>query len=270
LSPAMPHIPPNEAGHAERMGEASTAAFGFEDVPRNEKAGRVRDVFARVAGRYDLMNDLMSAGLHRLWKDAAADWINPQPGETFLDVAGGTGDIARRLKKRADKAQRRRGGLPAAIVVSDINEEMLAAGRARGEDGLEWIQGDAENLPFKDQFADAFTIAFGIRNVTDIDAALREARRVLKTGGRFACLEFSHIAISALEPLYDAYSFNVIPAIGGAVAQDEASYRYLVESIRRFPDQDAFAGMMRDAGFARVSYRNFTGGVAALHTGWAL
>jgi demethylmenaquinone methyltransferase/2-methoxy-6-polyprenyl-1,4-benzoquinol methylase len=266
----MPNTPPDEAGHAERMGEASTAAFGFEDVPREEKAGRVRDVFARVAARYDLMNDLMSAGLHRLWKDAAADWVNPQPGETILDVAGGTGDIARRLKRRADNAARRRGGAPARIVICDINEEMLAVGRARGEDGLEWVQADAEDLPFPDQMADAFTIAFGIRNVTNVDAALREARRVLKPGGRFACLEFSHIAISALEPLYDAYSFSIIPAIGGLVAQDEASYRYLVESIRRFPDQEAFAAMMRAAGFSRVAHRNLSGGVAALHAGWAL
>ena len=270
MSPPMPHIPPEEAGRAERTREADTAAFGFEDVPRAEKAGRVRDVFARVAGNYDLMNDLMSGGLHRLWKDAAADWINPQPGETILDVAGGTGDIARRLKSRAEGAQKRRGGLPARIIVSDINEEMLAAGRERGEDGLEWVVGDAEDLPFPDKSANAYTIAFGIRNVTDIDAVLRDARRVLKTGGRFACLEFSHVAIGAIEPLYDAYSFNVIPAIGGAVAHDEASYRYLVESIRRFPAQDEFAAMMRDAGFARVSYRNLSGGVAALHTGWAL
>ena len=266
----MPNPPPDEAGHAERMGEASTAAFGFEDVPRAEKAGRVRDVFARVATRYDLMNDLMRAGLHRLWKDAAADWVNPQPGETLLDVAGGTGDIARRLQLRADRARRRRGGAPARVIVCDINEEMLAAGRARGESGLEWVCGDAEDLPFTDRFADAYTIAFGIRNVTDIEAALREARRALRPGGRFACLEFSRLAIGALEPLYDAYSFELIPLIGARVANDEASYRYLVESIRRFPDQETFAALMRSAGFSRVSYRNFTGGVAALHTGWAL
>jgi demethylmenaquinone methyltransferase/2-methoxy-6-polyprenyl-1,4-benzoquinol methylase len=263
--------PPDKADHAERMDDASTADFGFEQVPRAEKAGRVRDVFARVASRYDLMNDLMSAGLHRLWKDAAADWVNPQPGETIVDCAGGTGDISRRLKARADRAARRRGiENTGRIIVCDINEEMLAAGRAKGEDGLEWIAGDAEVLPFTDHFADAYTIAFGIRNVTEIQQALFEARRVLKPGGRFACLEFSHIAIGALEPLYDAYSFNVIPAIGGAVAQDEDSYRYLVESIRRFPDQETFAAMIKRAGFKRVGYRNFSGGVAALHTGWAL
>ncbi|HVY03863.1 MAG TPA: ubiquinone/menaquinone biosynthesis methyltransferase, partial [Caulobacterales bacterium] len=158
----------------------------------------------------------------------------------------------------------------AQIIVSDINEEMLAAGRARGEDGLEWILADAEALPFADRFADAFTIAFGIRNVTDIDAVLRQARRVLKPGGRFACLEFSRLAIGALEPAYDAYSFRVIPAIGKAVARDEESYRYLVESIRRFPDQEAFAAMIRKAGFQRVAHRNLSGGVAALHTAWAL
>ena len=272
MSPPMSYPPPpdDKAGHAERMGEASTATFGFEDVPRDEKAGRVRDVFARVASRYDLMNDLMSAGLHRLWKDALADWINPQPGEVIVDAAGGTGDIARRLKARADRAQRRRGGENAHVIISDINEDMLAAGRARGEDGLEWVIGDAEHLPFADNLANAYTIAFGIRNVTDISAVLRDARRVLKTGGRFACLEFSHIAVGALEPVYDVYSFNVIPAIGKAVAQDADSYRYLVESIRRFPDQETFAAMIRGAGFKRVTYRNLSGGVAALHTGWAL
>ncbi|MBU6372378.1 MAG: bifunctional demethylmenaquinone methyltransferase/2-methoxy-6-polyprenyl-1,4-benzoquinol methylase UbiE [Alphaproteobacteria bacterium] len=246
------------------------ASFGFNTVPRAEKAKLVKGVFDRVARNYDLMNDLMSAGLHRVWKDAFADFVNPQPGETIYDLAGGTGDIARRLAKRADKARRRRGGLPARIVVSDINEEMLAAGRTRGDDGLEWEQADAENLPFPDASADAVTIAFGIRNVTDIDKVLREARRVLKPGGRFACLEFSRLAVGALEPAYDLYSFQVIPRVGKLVANDEAAYRYLVESIRRFPEQEKFLAMIRGAGFGRAGFRNFTAGVAALHYGWAV
>jgi demethylmenaquinone methyltransferase / 2-methoxy-6-polyprenyl-1,4-benzoquinol methylase len=245
-------------------------SFGFEDVPRAEKAARVRDVFERVAIRYDLMNDLMSGGMHRLWKAAMADAVNPQPGEIILDLAGGTGDIARRLKKRMDASARRRGLSPGIVYVTDINEEMLAAGRARGEDGLIWAAADAEKLPFPDRFCDAVTIAFGIRNVTHIANVLTEARRVLKPGGRFACLEFSKVAIGALEPAYDAFSFQVIPRIGRVIAKDEPAYRYLVESIRRFPDQERFAGMIRAAGFSRVTYRNFTAGVAALHMGWAI
>jgi demethylmenaquinone methyltransferase/2-methoxy-6-polyprenyl-1,4-benzoquinol methylase len=251
-------------------GPDDTVSFGYEEVPRGEKAARVKGVFDRVASRYDLMNDLMSAGLHRLWKDAMADWVNPQPGERIIDLAGGTGDIARRMKARADKAAARRGGMSAEIVVTDINAEMLAAGRARGEDGLLWAVADAQHLPFADRHADAVTIAFGIRNVTDISAVLREARRVLKPGGRFACLEFSRLAITALEPVYDAYSFQVIPRVGRYVAKDEAAYRYLAESIRKFPDQETFVRMIREAGFKRAAYRNFAGGVCALHTGWAL
>ncbi len=247
-----------------------TASFGFQEVPKAEKAGLVREVFDRVANRYDLMNDAMSGGMHRLWKDAAAAKLNPQPGEVILDIAGGTGDIARRLKKLADKAASRRGLEPAEIHVVDVNAEMLEAGRARGEDGLIWQEGDAEHLPFEDRFADAAIISFGIRNCTDIGQVLREMRRVLKSGGRFYCLEFSRLAVGGLEPVYDFYSFNAIPALGKWIAQDEDSYRYLVESIRRFPDQERFAGMIRDAGFARVGYRNMAGGVCALHWGWAL
>lgn len=245
-----------------------TASFGFEDVPRGEKAGRVRGVFDRVASRYDLMNDAMTAGLHRAWKDAAAAKLNPQPGEVILDVAGGTGDIARRLKKLGDGAAQRRGQAPPDIHVIDVNTEMLEAGRARGEDGLSWTEGDAENLPLPDGFADAYIISFGIRNCTDIAAVLREAKRVLKPGGRFYCLEFSRLAIGGLEPAYDFYSFNAIPALGKWIAKDEESYRYLVESIRRFPDQERFLEMIRQAGFARTAYRNMTGGVVALHWGW--
>ncbi|NWG52763.1 MAG: class I SAM-dependent methyltransferase [Hydrogenophilaceae bacterium] len=256
---------------ADRPGAADDrTSFGFEDVPRAEKAQRVHGVFARVARRYDLMNDAMSGGLHRLWKDEAVAKLNPQPGEFFLDVAGGTGDIARRIARRAERIRKRRGGTPARIAIVDINEEMLAAGRARGEDGFSWVNADAEALPFRDASADGYTIAFGIRNCTNIDAVLREARRTLKPGGRFVCLEFSRLAIGGIEPVYDFYSFRIIPLIGKAVAGDEDSYRYLVESIRRFPEQEDFAGMMRDAGFARVGYRNLAGGVVALHWGWAL
>lgn len=247
-----------------------TVSFGFTEVPREEKAGKVRAVFDSVANRYDLMNDLMSGGLHRLWKDAAVDKLNPQPGETILDIAGGTGDIARRIQKKAEAARRRRSGEPARIIVSDINAEMLEAGKRKGEDGLEWVEADAERLPFDDGFADAYVISFGIRNVTDIAAVLAEARRVLRPGGRFLCLEFSRVAVGALEGAYDAYSFHVIPQIGRFVAQDEASYRYLVESIRKFPDQQAFAGMIGAAGFSRVGWRNFAAGVVALHWGYAV
>ena len=247
-----------------------TASFGYQDVPKTEKASLVRGVFDRVADRYDLMNDAMSGGMHRLWKDAAAAKLNPQPGEVILDLAGGTGDIARRLKRLADKAASRRHGLPADIHVIDVNAEMLEAGKRRGEDGLTWTCADAEHLPLADRFADAAIISFGIRNCTDIAAVLREARRVLKPGGRFFCLEFSRLALGGLEPAYDFYSFKAIPALGKWIAKDEDSYRYLVESIRRFPDQERFAGMIREAGFAKVGYRNMAGGVVALHWGWAL
>ena len=256
----------------------ATASFGFEDVPSAEKADRVRAVFDRVAKRYDLMNDLMSGGMHRLWKDAAVAKMNPQPGETILDIAGGTGDLARRIRKRVDAAISRRGGAPARIIVSDINEEMLEAGRRRSlkarslkegdPDGLEWLAGNAEALPFEDAMADAYIISFGIRNVTDVQKALGDAYRVLKPGGRFVCLEFSRMAIGGVGGLYDAYSFTVIPQIGKLVANDEAAYRYLVESIRRFPEQETFAGMIRTAGFGRVGWRNYAGGVVALHWGF--
>lgn len=247
-----------------------TASFGFTDVPKAEKASRVRAVFDSVAGRYDLMNDAMSAGLHRLWKDAAAAKLNPQPGEVIYDVAGGTGDIARRLKKLGDKAARRRGLVAPAIHVFDINAEMLAAGRNRGDDGLSWTCADAEKLPAPDASADAFIISFGIRNCTDIAAVLADARRVLKPGGRFFCLEFSRLAVAGLDGVYDFYSFQAIPALGKLLAGDAESYRYLVESIRRFPDQERFKAMIEEAGFARVSYRNFSAGVCALHWGWVV
>ncbi|WP_304169764.1 class I SAM-dependent methyltransferase [Phenylobacterium aquaticum] len=247
------------------------ATFGFRDVDPADKPRLVRGVFDSVAGRYDLMNDLMSAGVHRLWKDATAARLNPQPGETILDIAGGTGDMARRFSKMARAAQQRRGGDDARVFVLDYNAEMIAAGRAKGgEPEMAWGVGDAQRLPLPDAFADAYVISFGIRNVTDVQAALVEARRVLKPGGRFLCLEFSHPATELLRKAYDAYSFKVIPAIGELVAKDRPSYQYLVESIRRFPDQKAFVGMIAKAGFARASYTNFTGGVAALHQGWAI
>ena len=249
----------------------STATFGFRDVDPSEKAGLVRGVFDRVAPRYDLMNDLMSVGVHRLWKDMTAARLNPQPGELIVDCAGGTGDIARRLVKLARAAKARRGGSDVQMAVIDYNSEMIAAGRERGgEPEIAWSVGDAQALPLPDACADAYVIAFGIRNVTRIEDALKEARRVLKPGGRFLCLEFSQPPAAAMRSAYDAYSFNVIPAVGGLVAKDRDSYQYLVESIRRFPKQEAFLAMIREAGFANAGYTNFTGGVAALHHGWAL
>ena len=250
------------------MTQPKTASFGFQDVPADEKVSKVRGVFDAVASRYDLMNDLMSAGLHRPWKDAVAARLNPRPGELILDLAGGTGDLARRFKALADKAKARNGGPDAEIIVVDINGEMIAAGRQRGLDGLGWAVGDAEALPFPDNSADGYVISYGIRNVTDIPKALREAYRVLKHGGRFYCLEFSKPTTGALEAVYDAWSFNAIPPIGKVVTGDGEPYRYLVESIRRFPDQDSFAQMIKDAGFNRVDYTNFAGGITALHGGW--
>ena len=248
-----------------------SATFGYRDVDAAEKPGLVRRVFDSVAGRYDLMNDLMSLGAHRLWKDAAAARLNPQPGERIIDCAGGTGDLARRFAALARRAQGRRGGPPAEIVVVDYNAEMVAAGRTRGGDAdICWAVGDAQRLPLADASADAYCIGFGLRNVTDIPQALAEARRVLRPGGRFLCLEFTRVTAPALRPLYDAYSFELIPRIGARVAGDAEAYQYLVESIRRFPDQRKLAGLMTTAGFARVSFTNFSGGVVALHQGWAL
>jgi demethylmenaquinone methyltransferase/2-methoxy-6-polyprenyl-1,4-benzoquinol methylase len=248
-----------------------SATFGFRDVDPREKPGLVRGVFDRVASRYDLMNDVMSAGVHRLWKDATAARLNPQPGETIIDCAGGTGDMARRFADLARRARQRRGGEDARILVVDYNAEMISAGRSRGlSPEIAWAVGDAQGLPLPDACADAYVISFGIRNVTDIPAALREARRVLKPGGRFLCLEFSRPPAPALARLYDAYSFRVIPFMGEQIAGDRESYQYLVESIRRFPDQKTFQSLVEAAGFRRAGYTNFTGGVAALHHGWAV
>jgi demethylmenaquinone methyltransferase/2-methoxy-6-polyprenyl-1,4-benzoquinol methylase len=253
----------------------TSASFGFKDVDPAEKPGLVRGVFDRVARRYDLMNDLMSAGVHRVWKDMTAARINPQPGELIVDVAGGTGDIARRLARLAAKAQARRGGPAARILVADFDAQMVLQGVQKGgapesASAIVWSVGDAQRLPLPDAVADAYVISFGLRNVTDIPAALAEARRVLKPGGRFFCLEFSRPPAEALRRAYDLYSFKAIPAIGQAVAGDRAAYQYLVESIRRFPDQQALAGLMRAAGFGQVAFTNYSGGVTALHQGWAL
>ncbi len=244
---------------------SETTHFGYTSVGVDEKAGLVKGVFDSVAPRYDLMNDLMSMGVHRLWKRALIDALNPQPHMALLDVGGGTGDIAFRFLKR--------GG--SEVTVCDINDEMLDVGRDRAVDrgvleGISWINGDAENLPVPDASFDAFTIAFCIRNVTHIERALSEARRVLKPGGRFLCLEFSHVVLPVVERLYNAYSFGVLPRLGQLVAGDAESYRYLAESIRRFPDQQTFADMITEAGLEQVGYRNLSGGIAALHTAWRI
>ena len=259
-----------------------TTHFGFRTVNAAEKQGMVRDVFDSVASKYDIMNDLMSGGVHRLWKARMIDWLNPRPGQRFLDVAGGTGDIAFRILDRAnarlqhDAKSRDEGHAdPAQVTVCDINQEMLKVGRARALDagrvsGLDWVCGNAESLPFPDAHFDAYTIAFGIRNVTYIDKALREARRVLKPGGRFLCLEFSKVVVPGMDEIYDVYSFTLLPKIGKLVAKDEESYRYLAESIRKFPNQDTFAAMIRDAGLGSVKVRNLSGGIAALHSAWRI
>jgi demethylmenaquinone methyltransferase/2-methoxy-6-polyprenyl-1,4-benzoquinol methylase len=246
-------------------------SFGFEDVSRDEKTRRVKGVFASVANRYDLMNDLMSAGVHRVWKANMIAWLNPQPGEVLIDVAGGTGDVARAFIRHADKvARRRKSDARAMTFVSDINEAMLVAGIRKTDENMPRVACDAAALPFPDRSADALTISFGIRNVVEIDKALKEFRRVLKPGGRFACLEFSHMTHRVLQEAYDRYSFSVIPAMGELVTGDRASYQYLVESIRRFPNQEDFAARVKAAGFGQVNYINYSGGVAALHTGWAV
>lgn len=250
---------------------AGTSPFGFRDVDAREKVRLVRGVFDSVASNYDRMNDLMSGGVHRLWKDATAARLNPRPGETILDVAGGTGDLARRYAALARRAAERGGGPDARVIVLDYNAEMIRAGIDRGQEAeLVWTVGDAMALPLLDASVDAYSIGFGIRNVADVAQALREARRVLKPGGRFLCLEFSRPVAAPIRAAYDAWSFHAIPRIGGWVAGDRDSYRYLVESIRRFPDQATFKGMIEAAGFSRVSFTNLSGGVAAIHHGWAI
>lgn len=244
-------------------------SFGFRQVAEGEKQPLVNEVFHRVAKRYDLMNDLMSGGLHRLWKDAMVSWLNPprRSGWRSLDVAGGTGDIAFRIIEASNRQ--------AHSTILDINGSMLEVGRERAQKrgliaNLDFVEASAEELPFADNSFDAYTIAFGIRNVPDINKALREAFRVLRPGGRFLCLEFSEVDMPLLDKAYEAWSFKAIPEIGNLVTGDRDSYAYLVESIRKFPNQANFAAMITKAGFERVTFRNFTGGIAALHSGWKL
>jgi demethylmenaquinone methyltransferase/2-methoxy-6-polyprenyl-1,4-benzoquinol methylase len=252
----------------ERIGKQ--ADFGFRRVPLGDKQAMVDGVFDSVAKRYDLMNDLMSGGLHRAWKDALVTAVNPPKNErafALLDLAGGTGDVAFRVAEAAGSGTR--------ITVADINAEMLAVGSKRAvelgvDDVVTFVEGNAEKLPLPDRSFDCVTIAFGIRNVPRIDAALAEAHRVLRIGGRFLCLEFSNVDVPGLDTAYDLYSFNVIPALGRAVTGDADAYRYLVESIRKFPRPAAFADMMRDAGFRRVTHQPLTGGIVAIHSGWRL
>lgn len=249
-----------------KAAQDQTTHFGNRDVPEAEKAGLVKGVFTSVASRYDIMNDVMSGGVHRLWKDAMMDWLAPRPGQRLLDVAGGTGDIAFRFLKRAPRAE---------AMVLDLTASMLEAGRTRAEaeamaGRIDWIVGDAMDLPFEANSFDVYTISFGIRNVTRIADALSEAYRVLRPGGRLMVLEFSQIPNETLQWAYDRYSYNVIPRMGQLIAQDRDSYQYLVESIRKFPDQETFATMIREAGFDQVKYRNLSFGIAALHSGWKL
>lgn len=244
----------------------TTTHFGFKTVPEAEKAGRVQGVFSSVASKYDIMNDVMSMGIHRVWKDAMMDWLAPHPGQRLLDVAGGTGDISFRFLKRAGHGH---------ATVLDITTPMLEAGRTRAEagqmaDSLDWVTGDAMALPFKDNSFDVYTISFGIRNVTRPQQALTEAYRVLKPGGRLMVLEFSQLPNAAMQKAYDLYSFNVIPRLGQLIANDHDSYQYLVESIRNFPDQETFLDMVSKAGFENAKYRNLSLGIAALHSGWKI
>ena len=259
---------PTPSSSKESASSSHKTPFGFRQVALGDKQHLVDDVFHGVAERYDLMNDLMSGGLHRLWKDAMVSWLAPPRRGAYavIDVAGGTGDIARRIKRRSDGN--------AHVTVADINGSMLAIGRERadkaGMSGIDFVEANAEALPFSDAGFDAYTIAFGIRNVPRIETALAEAFRVLKHGGRFLCLEFSEVDVPMLDKAYEAYSFTAIPALGQAIAGDREAYQYLVESIRTFPNQARFSAMIGRAGFSRVRHRNLSGGIAALHSAWKL
>ena len=243
-----------------------TTHFGFETVPEAEKAKKVQGVFTSVASKYDVMNDVMSLGVHRIWKEAMMDWLAPRPSQKLLDVAGGTGDISFKFLKRAGSGH---------ATVLDITENMLIEGRKRAEanqvlDSLNWVVGDAMALPFADSSFDVYTISFGIRNVTRPQEALNEAFRVLRPGGRLMVLEFSQIPVPLAQKAYDFYSFNVIPRMGKLIANDRDSYQYLIESIRKFPNQETFLSMVRQAGFENANYRNLSLGIAALHSGWKI
>ena len=245
--------------------DTETVSFGFRDVPADEKAHLVSGVFASVASKYDVMNDLMSLGIHRLWKSTMLDWLAPKPNQTLVDVGGGTGDIT--------FGWRSRGGGPAVVV--DYSPDMIAVGRDRAMDrglleGITWTVGNAESLALPDKSVDVYATAFCLRNVARLDKALSEAKRVLRPGGRFLCLEFSKVMVPALESVYGAWSFQVLPALGDRIAHDRESYVYLAESIRRFPDQNKFAGMITDAGLSQVKVRNLSGGIAALHSAWRI
>ena len=240
--------------------------FGFQTVPESEKVSKVQNVFTSVASKYDIMNDVMSMGVHRIWKEAMMDWLAPKSGQKLLDVAGGTGDISFKFIKRSGAAH---------STVLDITENMLLEGRKRAEanqlvDSLNWIVGDAMSLPFADNSFDVYTISFGIRNVTQPQIALDEAFRVLRPGGRLMVLEFSQIPVPLAQKAYDLYSFNVIPVMGKLITNDRDSYQYLVESIRKFPDQETFLSMVQQSGFENASYRNLSFGIAVLHSGWKI
>lgn len=269
MTPSPANEPPGDPDAPDTMVD-----FGFRQVPRTAKAPLVRGIFERVAGRYDLMNDLMSGGVHRLWKAAMIDWLAPRAGWHMIDVAGGTGDVAFGILRAVGGPAllRAKGG---SLTVADINPAMLQVGQARASrrgtaEAIEFVAADAEKLPVASASLDAYTVAFGLRNVTNLDAALAEAQRVLRPGGRFLCLEFSKPALPLLGPLYDRYSFTVLPWLGRWVAGDADAYRYLAESIRRFPDQAAFAQRIAAAGLEQVKVRNLSGGIAALHSAWRI
>ncbi|SEG33472.1 demethylmenaquinone methyltransferase / 2-methoxy-6-polyprenyl-1,4-benzoquinol methylase [Thalassococcus halodurans] len=255
-----------ETTSAMTENSGKTTHFGFSEIQESEKAGKVQGVFNSVANKYDVMNDAMSMGIHRIWKDAMMDWLAPRPGQKLLDVAGGTGDISFRFLKRAGRGH---------ATVLDLTEPMLTEGRKRAEaasmaDSLDWVVGDAMALPFEDNTFDVYTISFGIRNVTVPQQALNEAYRVLRPGGRLMVLEFNQIPNEMMQKVYDLYSFNIIPRMGQLIAGDKDSYQYLVESIRQFPDQETFLGMVKKAGFENAKYRNLSMGIACLHSGWKI